>query len=348
MALAWLAGISAGDDVRIGGLLPLDADRAARWCWSGTFRMPVGDPVTLGDPGPDGEPGFEVNRGVGESGHQGVDLDNRRGGDTVRAAAHGLVVAASDGWNGGYGTRVVIAHRLADETLAYSVYAHLVHGSLGARAGEAVPAGRPLGLVGRSGRATTEHLHFEIRRPDDSGARWEHARVVDPIAFVTARLPSPPDSTWPGACLAWARDAALIPAGAEPAKPVDHARWWTMLARIAKHGLPRLPDDPAGLRAALVAAGLLPETVTRETAGEVDWAELRSDLERVRRAGVRVPPIEPDPDGHRRTPAREPAGAEPDRAPTLAQACVALAEAAGAGAGTDAGGRPRPRRNPAR
>lgn len=325
-----------GETGRLGGLLTLDAARSGRWCWSGTFRYPVGDPLDLGAPGPDGEPAYSLNRNVGETGgHQGADLDNRRGGDPVRAVAHGLVVwAAAEGWGGGYGAHVVVAHRLMDESIAFSVSAHLALGTVQVRAGDAVRAGQTLGRVGRTGRATTEHLHFEIRRPDDAFERWERAPVVDPIAFVTARLPAPDDTTWSRAYLAWAEDAGLVLAQAAADDAIDHARWWTMLARAARHEIPRLPDDPAGLRPALVAAGLLTEETTRDAGDTVRWAELNRDLGRLRESGTRLPPIALDREIHRRNCARELADAgtreSARRAPTLAQACVALADVVGA------------------
>lgn len=339
LALVWLATVAGGGEFKLGGLLPLDAGRSASWCWSGTFRFPVGDPLELGGPGPNGEPGFRVNRNIGEvGGHQGADLDNRRGGDPVRAAAHGLVVVADGhGLNGGYGSLVVIAHRLMDETLAYSVYAHFARGTLRVRAGEAVSAGQVLGRIGSSGRATTEHLHFEIRRPDHGDARWEHARFVDPIAFITARLPAEDDSSWARPYLAWAEDAGLVLAHARAGETMDRARWWTMLARAARHDLPRLPDDPAGLCPALIAARVLAEETSCKPAAVVGWDELRRDLDRLRETGARLPPIAIERGRHRDARARalEPPapkggrGAAPRPAPTLAQACVLLADAMG-------------------
>ena len=333
LLLALLVGSTAADERRLGGLLTLDAARNGRWCWSGTFRFPVGHPLQLGAPGPGGEPGFGVNRNVSEQGgHQGADLDNRRGGDPVRAAGHGLVVSAvAEGWGGGFGAHVVVAHRLMDDSVVFSVYAHLAPGTVRVRAGDAVHAGQTLGRVGRTGRATTEHLHFEIRRPEDAFERWEYARAVDPIAFVAARLPAPDDTTWSRAYLAWAEDAGLVLAGAAADDAIDHARWWTMLARSSRHDLARLPEDPAGLRPALVAAGVIPEETTREAGDTVEWAELQRDLDRLRRSGTRLPPIGLDREVHRQTSARVLPNARGSRRapPSLAQTCVALAEVAG-------------------
>jgi murein DD-endopeptidase MepM/ murein hydrolase activator NlpD len=58
-----------------------------------------------------------------------------------------------------------------------TVYAHNTENlvAVGAR----VPAGEPVATIGRTGRATSEHLHFEIRR---------HGRVYNPLYL----LPLPP------------------------------------------------------------------------------------------------------------------------------------------------------------
>lgn len=340
LAAAALPPPAAPPAIRLGARLTLGPEHWAGWCWSGAFRHPVGDPFELGAPGPDGEPGFRVNRNVGEAGgHQGADLDNRRGGDPVRAAAHGLVIVA-DGtsWNGGYGGLVVIAHRLPDETLVYSVSAHLMSASLRVRAGDPVRGGEVLGRIGRSGRATTEHLHFEIRRPRDPAAPWELADVVDPIAFLAAHRPAAVDSGWRGPYLAWARDAALVPPWADPDQAMDHARWWSILARATRHGLVRLPDDPAGLRPALIAERLLAADASRGAV--VEWADLDRDLERARVAGLRLPPLAVDASLHREVRRRElEGGARSAEPPTLLQACVALADLAGVAEGARRGAR---------
>ena len=281
----------------LAGLLPLSDDLAGRWCWSGAWTYPVGDRATCGAPDPDGAPGYRLLRGPAAAGddggrHRGADLANGRSGGTVRAAAHGLVVAVERGaGTGGYGSCVVLAHRLCDGTLAYSVYAHLLPGSPGARAGDRVRAGEPLGRVGRSGRASTDHLHFEVRVAGEPGQRWEHARATDPLAFVAGLLPGPlGDTTWAGGYLDWAQSAGLAGADARGDAPLERAAWHLMLARAARHPLLHLPGSAAGLDAALVEQSVLPEDGGSAADAPLSWSELARDLARLEEVGIRLPP----------------------------------------------------------
>lgn len=87
--------------------------------------------------------------------HGGIDI-KAPPGTPVQAAAAGIVVVS--GVEARYGLVVKIEHRDRFVT----VYAHndvnLVE------PGDRVDAGEIIALVGRTGRATTDHLHFEIRR----------------------------------------------------------------------------------------------------------------------------------------------------------------------------------------
>lgn len=105
--------------------------------------------------------------------HTGVDIKTFAN-DTVRAAFDGVVRIA--GRAKGYGNVVVIRHYNGLET----VYGH--HSRLLVKAGEKVKAGSPLGLEGRTGRATTEHLHFETRI---DGQSFDPAIIID---FATEKL----------------------------------------------------------------------------------------------------------------------------------------------------------------
>jgi hypothetical protein len=318
-----------------------------RWGWTGAWLFPVGDPRDFQSPAPDGTAGYRVNRGVGDPGegsapHEGADLANGRGGGVVRAAAHGLVVvSARTGWQGGYGRHIVIAHRLEDGTIAFSVYAHLSPGSVRPRTGEIVAAGQALACVGRSGRASTEHLHFEIRIAADPQARWEHARVVDPVAFVTARLPADRGESGPLApYLEWGECGSLLSPDDASDAGLTRARWWRILARGARHGLQTIPGDLAALRTALIGQGLVPGAESEASDEVVSWSELARDLTRVRTAGTRLahPPMGTS--AHRATCAARLGLPEPRRGldrlgrrvgspPSVADACVALADLSG-------------------
>lgn len=281
----------------LGGVLPLSPAAREHWAPSGAWRLPVGDPYELtlerpASPGP-----FFLLRGVEWDGdraaHQGADIGCGASGAFVRAAASGIVVRVADhGEHGGYGTHVVLAHRLPGGVLAYSVYAHLKLASVRVRAGRFVPAGTALGRVGMTGRATTPHLHFEIRTTADPGERWELTNVEDPLAFIRERLPSHRgDTTGVAAYLEWAEFASLLPADAQGDDALARAAWWRMLAVVGPGSLldPDLPAAP--LRDSLIVAGLLPASASDRGDGEaVIWPELAGDLSRLRQTGPRGGP----------------------------------------------------------
>lgn len=86
--------------------------------------------------------------------HKGIDIKADRGASIV-ASASGLVVAS--GFEHRYGYVVKIQH-INDFV---TVYAHNERNFV--RIGDRVLAGQAIAAVGRSGRATGHHLHFEIR-----------------------------------------------------------------------------------------------------------------------------------------------------------------------------------------
>src|SRR5262245_48739270 len=85
--------------------------------------------------------------------HKGVDV-RAAYGQSVPAAADGTVVSAGE--QGGYGLTVVIEHGSGIRTR----YAHL--SEVAVRPGDTVARGQDIGRVGRSGRSTGPHLHFEV------------------------------------------------------------------------------------------------------------------------------------------------------------------------------------------
>lgn len=86
--------------------------------------------------------------------HSGLDIKLQKG-DTVVSAFDGVVRMAKT--YSGYGKIVVVRHYNGLETV-YSHFSEIL-----VAVNQKVKAGEPLGLGGRTGRATTEHLHFEAR-----------------------------------------------------------------------------------------------------------------------------------------------------------------------------------------
>jgi murein DD-endopeptidase MepM/ murein hydrolase activator NlpD len=79
-------------------------------------------------------------------------------GTPIHAAAAGtVIVARSGGWNGGYGSFVIISHSNGTQTL----YGHA--SKVLVSAGQYVDQGDTIALMGSTGQSTGSHLHFEIR-----------------------------------------------------------------------------------------------------------------------------------------------------------------------------------------
>jgi LysM repeat protein len=86
--------------------------------------------------------------------HTGTDLKVNKG-DTIYASYYGTVTRAK--YYYGYGNMVVVDHGNELET----GYAHL--SAFLVKQGDVVIKGQPIGLGGSTGRATTNHLHFEMK-----------------------------------------------------------------------------------------------------------------------------------------------------------------------------------------
>lgn len=225
--------------------------------------------------------------------HQGADMGCGLAGAPVRAAAAGLVVRAADhGEYGGYGSHIVLAHRLAEGALVYSVYAHLRLASLRVRAGQRVQAGQVLARVGATGRVTTPHLHFEVRSADDLEQRWELTHVEDPLAYVHERLPAHRgDTTGVDAYLEWGECAGLLSSGARTEDALTRENWWRMLAAAVRGPVLDPALEPGALQRALTSSGVLPPEARSGSPGApASWTEVARDLGRARSHGVRSGP----------------------------------------------------------
>lgn len=101
--------------------------------------------------------------------HAGTDIKTRAN-DTIYAVFAGEVIISGPHY--GYGNCVILRHANGLETLYSHNSKNLV------KVGQWIKAGQPVGLTGRTGRATTEHLHFETRvngKTFDSSKIFDHA-----------------------------------------------------------------------------------------------------------------------------------------------------------------------------
>lgn len=113
--------------------------------------------------GPAGGSGYFIHpvpgavRTQGIHGYNGVDLAAPIGTDIHAAAGGEVIISKSGGWNGGYGSYIVIKHPNGTQTL----YAHTSANYVSV--GQTVSQGESIGAIGSTGQSTGPHLHFEVR-----------------------------------------------------------------------------------------------------------------------------------------------------------------------------------------
>ena len=93
----------------------------------------------------------------GLHGYNGIDIGAGAGTPIYAAAGGTVIVARADGWNGGYGSYVVIQHNNGTQTLYAHASAVLVS------QGQQVSQGEAVARIGSTGRSTGNHVHFEVR-----------------------------------------------------------------------------------------------------------------------------------------------------------------------------------------
>lgn len=111
--------------------------------------------------------GFLSARSRKKRAHWGVDLANKRG-TPILSAERGTVIYTGHAFRG-YGKLIVIEHNEEWATL----YSHL--DKILVKEGQTVKKGETIAQMGRTGRATGVHLHFEVRH---------YRQPVNPLAFL--------------------------------------------------------------------------------------------------------------------------------------------------------------------
>lgn len=253
--------------------------------------------------------------------HLGVDLANGRGGATVRSIGNGVVVVADARalvkvrtkqrvktstmvkgkrvvktstkwrstwkWRTGWGNYVVVAHTLPNGQTVQSLYGHLAPKSILVKKGDVVAAGQTIGKVGRTGRASSSHLHLEIRKtlpasPEEvsdeiedmldasvTERRFALLQTVDPVAFLeqhVRRFEDLEPGTWEARyALAACRDGLLSGErdSFNPDRPMTRADFYRALVVAFRLATPFTKESYSSSVDALVDAGILDAAAER-------------------------------------------------------------------------------------
>ena len=124
---------------------------------------------------------FSRTRSKGRRKHLGIDIVAPKG-TPVHAVLDGIVEVVSNGGKGfrGYGRVIIINH--SDQL--WTLYSHC--STMNVKVGQWVKRGDVIAAVGRTGRATTNHLHFEVRNAKGT--------ALDPMKYLPeyGALPNKP------------------------------------------------------------------------------------------------------------------------------------------------------------
>ncbi len=123
--------------------------------------------------------------------HNGIDLgwSSAYGGSeqAIYAPADGIVTAVRKDYNqtdatgSSYGNYVKIKHANGLSTLC----AHLKYGSVSVNVGDTITEGTQIGIMGRTGRANGNHLHYEVFL-NDTKVNPEDYTYVYPTQIVSS------------------------------------------------------------------------------------------------------------------------------------------------------------------
>ena len=111
--------------------------------------------------------------------HTGMDIVCiSKASPKICAVASGTVVVAKAG-STGYGNYVIIQHLSDEGKRYYTLYGHMLEGSIAVAEGSEVKIGQVLGIMGSTGNSTGPHLHFEVRLNDNTSSN-----AVDPYPYL--------------------------------------------------------------------------------------------------------------------------------------------------------------------
>jgi murein DD-endopeptidase MepM/ murein hydrolase activator NlpD len=128
--------------------------KASRSSARGAWSLPASKPYTISAT-------FGNSGDRWSSGHSGMDFAVPSG-TAVKSVGKGTVV--STGWGGAFGNEIVVKH----PTGKYTQYAHL--SKIKVSPGQAVGAGKTIGLSGNTGNSSGPHLHLEVRTTPEYGS----------------------------------------------------------------------------------------------------------------------------------------------------------------------------------
>ena len=128
---------------------------------------------------------WDAARGGGRR-HEGVDIMAEEG-TQVRAAAAGVILKLHTSERGGLTL-------YQSDTSGHFIfcYAHLSAYTPELEEGMAIEQGQVIAAVGRSGNATTPHLHFEVLRAKTPGQWWGGEAVNPYRALLVGRVDDEP------------------------------------------------------------------------------------------------------------------------------------------------------------
>lgn len=110
--------------------------------------------------------------------HRGMDIANVSG-TKILSAADGKVTHA--GWLTGFGNSVMITH-IVDGKMITTVYGHM--SKIGTTAGATVKQGDEIGKMGKTGKVTGVHLHFEVHEGEYTNFG---PSAVNPLRYLGAK-----------------------------------------------------------------------------------------------------------------------------------------------------------------